>query len=100
MAKKKTTGTQFYEKTKLEFGLADAPDLERLSMASKLLDEIFQAEQIIKKEGPFILDRFAQQKEHPAAKFIRDNRTLFCRIVRDLGLDLDPNPESRPPRQY
>jgi len=39
-------------------------------------------------------------KEHPAAKVIRDNRIIFCRIIRELALDIETPSESRPPRAY
>ncbi len=41
-----------------------------------------------------------QVREHPAAKALRETRLLFCRLVRELGLDLEPPEESRIPRQY
>lgn len=75
-------------------------DLERLFQACGCLNEIFEAEKIVKAEGAFIEDRFRQKKEHPAMKQIRDNKNLFCRIVRELGLDIHEVGESRPPRQY
>lgn len=95
-----TAGKKFWKKVLNEFEIESEHDLERLFQACRCLDEIADAETVIKAEGLFIEDRFKQRREHPGAKLIRDNKTLFCRIIRELGLDLQGAPESRPPRQY
>jgi len=92
-------GRAFWKRVQADFAMEDAHDLERLTMAARCLDDIAEAEQQIEKDGPFVRDRYGQIKEHPAGKVIREHRIIFCRIVRELGLDLDI-PESRPPRQY
>jgi hypothetical protein len=95
----KAPGKRFFKKVMGEYELEDTHDLERLAQACKCLDEIDEGERIIEIEGRFIEDRFKQCREHPAAKSIRDARTLFFRAVRELALDIEP-PESRPPRRY
>ena len=95
----KKAGKKFYRSVITEYDLTDAHDIERLIQACKCLDEIAEGERIIAVEGRFIEDRFKQRKEHPAAKSIRDARTLFFRAVRELSLDVEV-PESRPPRRY
>ena len=95
----KEKGLQFWEKVLSEYELSEAHDLSRLNMAAKCLDDIAEAEKQVKKDGMFIQDRYGQTKEHSAAKSIRDNKIIFCRIIRELSLDL-PGQESRPPRQY
>jgi len=80
--------------------LEEAHDLERLSMACKCLDDIHQGEEQIKLDGMYVRDRYGGVKEHPAAKVIRDNRIIFCRIIRELALDIETPSESRPPRAY
>ena len=93
-------GKKFYKKIMHEYEMEESHDLERLFMACRCLDEISESEKIVKEEGRFILDRFKQKKEHPAAKAIRENKVLFCRIIRELGLDLVVPGDSRPRRQY
>jgi phage terminase small subunit len=93
-------GKKFFKKVLSEYVLTEGHDLERLFMGCRCLDEIAEAEEIVKKEGRFITDRFLQRKEHPASRAIRDNKTLFCRIIRELGLDISSPADSRPPRQY
>ena len=96
----KTPGRKFYKKVLEEYELPETHDLERLFMAAKCLDEIADDEKTVKEEGRFIEDRFNQKREHPASKAIRDNKTLFCRIIRELALDITDPGDSRPPRQY
>jgi phage terminase small subunit len=96
----KKCGRDFFKKVLTEFDdLQDIHDLERLKMAGKCLDDIAEAEKQIKKDGRYVFDRYNQTKEHCAQKTIRENRIIFCRIIRELGLDLEV-PEPRPPRQY
>ena len=94
-------GKKFYKQiveAYVEF--ESAHDVSRLIMACGCLDKISADEKIIKLEGRYIEDRFHQKREHPAAKAIRDNTIVFCRIIRELGLDINTPGDSRPPRQY
>jgi len=93
-------GKKFFKKVLSEYVLTEGHDLERLFMACRCLDEIADAEKVVTDEGRFITDRFLQKREHPAAKSIRDNKIIFCRIIRELGLDIEGSQDSRPPRQY
>jgi hypothetical protein len=96
----KTQGRKFYQKVLVECAdLREIHDLKRLELAAKCLDDIREGEKEIEKTGRYILDRYSQVKESPAGKVIRENRIIFCRILRELGLDLEV-PEPRPPRQY
>lgn len=92
-------GKRFWRKVLSEYSFCDAHDLERLKQCCQVLDEIQEAEEIVKDEGRFIKDRFEQKKEHPASKAIRENRVLFCRILRELGIDLTTT-ESRIQGKY
>ena len=92
-------GNRFWRTVLSEYELTLAHDLERLTMASKCLDNLADAEKRIKKDGLFLLNRYGNVIEHPAMKTIKDMRLLFVKIIREMGLDLD-TVESRPPRQY
>ena len=93
------SGKQFWKKVLSEFELQETHDLERLFHACGCLDQISECEEIVKTEGRFIFDRFQQKRENPASKAVRDNKILFCRILRELALDIAV-PDSRIPRQY
>ena len=92
-------GKKFWKQVLTEFQLQDPHHLKILQSACSCLDRIVQAREEIKKEGPYILDRFEQKKEHPAQKTERDNKVLFARLVRELQLDIPPE-DPRPARQY
>lgn len=93
-------GKKFFRKVLSEYVLTEGHDIMRLFMACRCLDEIAEAEKVVTDEGRFISDRFQQKREHPAAKAIRDNKIIFLRIIRELGLDISTPADSRPPRQY
>lgn len=93
-------GKRFWKQAHSERELDEGHDLERLFMACRCLDEIAEDEKVVTSEGRFIEDRFHQKREHPAAKSIRDNKIIFCRIIRELALDIVAPGDARPPRQY
>jgi len=92
-------GRKFWKTVLEEFSLTDAHDLERLTLACGCLDAIDAAQEQIEQDGAFIADRYGAVKEHPAGKVVRENKVIFCRIVREMALDIEM-PESRPPRRY
>ena len=91
-------GKKFYKDifTSYEF---EEHHLKILEQACRCLDRITEARERIAVDGLYVKDRYGSLKEHPGAKTERDNRVLFARLVRELGLDLADN-ETRPPRQY
>ncbi|MEI8189773.1 MAG: hypothetical protein WCI75_08650 [candidate division NC10 bacterium] len=99
-ARLKPAGRNFWRKAMAQTVFEEAHDLERLAMACGLLDEIAEDEKRVRADGRYLRDRYGNLREHPGVKSVRDNRTLFCRVVRELALDITPGPESRPPRQY
>lgn len=96
----KGPGKKFWDKVLSEYEITEAHDLERLFYGCTCINEISMAEKIVSTEGAFIKDRFDQVREHPGMKTIRDNKLLFVKIIRELGLDLERPQESRPLRQY
>ncbi len=96
----KKTGKIFYNKVLSEYELTDAHDLERLAMAAKCLDNVKEAENRVSSDGMFTRNRYGNTTEHPGLKTIKDMRLLFIKIIRELGLDITPPADSRPPRQY
>jgi hypothetical protein len=70
------------------------------ALAASELDVQDEAQRAIDEHGYYEVNRYNRLVENPGIKTIRDSRTLFVRIIRELGLDLENAPESRPPRQY
>ena len=92
------SGRKFWREVLNEFVLEDQHDLQRLAHAASCLDRIDAARQEIEKIGAYYVDRFGQPKEHPGQKTERDNKALFARLVREMGLgDFQPQ-ETRIPR--
>lgn len=96
----KVPGKQFWQSVLKEAELEEAHDLERLKMACKCLDDLSEAEERVKVDGMFTVNRYGATVEHPAFKTIKDLRLLFVKIIRELALDITAPGESRPPRQY
>ena len=96
----KAAGRKFWNISQRELEIDEQHVIERFTMACKCLDEIAEYEKTLEAEGRFIRDRFEQIREHPAAKAIRENKVLFCRIIRELGLDLNVGPKTRIPGRY
>ena len=95
-----TEGRKFWKKVLDDFDLQDNHHLKLLEQACHCLDRQQQAREVIEAEGIFIHDRFLQRREHPAAKTERDNKIIFARLIRELGLDLHDPAEPRPKRLY
>ncbi len=68
-----------------------------LTLAGECLDREAQAREAIEKDGPYHKNRHGELKPHPALQTERDCKALFARLVRELNLDANPAPESRPP---
>ena len=92
-------GSKFRRGILKELQFDGTRDFHLLDLGSHCLDRIEQCEKVIDKEGPFILDRFKVLKEHPAIKVEREQKIVFCRIMRELNLDIQPE-DSRPPKLY
>lgn len=94
-----TQGRKFWRKVLAEYDLQESHDLERLNLAAKCLDDLFEAENRVKIDGMFVTNRYGNLVEHPGIKIIKDSRTLFIKIVREMCLDITAG-DSRPPRRY
>jgi len=82
-----------------EFVIEDAL-VELLRKAAEALDLADQHLAIIKTEGPTVVDRFKQVREHPSGKAFRDSVREFRNSIKDLGLldtDAEPHAAGRPP---
>jgi phage terminase small subunit len=96
----KAPGKVFYLQVNKEYLFESAQDLERLVMACECLDTINSARSEIQKAGEFFIDRWGQPRAHPGFTIIRDQKALFIRIIRELGLDLEIPEAARPPAKY
>ncbi|MGA2063173.1 MAG: hypothetical protein ABSG67_22095 [Thermoguttaceae bacterium] len=72
--------------------------LRLLTLAGEAWDRGQQARETLKTTGTVFIDRFGCPRARPEVAIERDSRLAFARLVRELALDLDGPPESRPPR--
>ena len=78
-----------------EFPMSDT-DIRVLTLAAEAFDAAEDARKILAKEGSTYTDGNGGIKAHPATSIVRDNRTLFARLIRDLHLD-GPQPAAARP---
>lgn len=64
--------------------------LRLLQAACESWDRAEQARELLDDEGVVLVDRFGQSKAHPATIIERDARSLFCKCLLSLGLDVPP----------
>ncbi len=72
-----------------------------LTLACECLDRAKNAQIQIEKGGLFILDRYKKPTISPAVRVKEQAEITFARLIRELGLDLEPPREpGRPPGLY
>jgi len=71
-----------------------------LLTALEALDRMRQAQALLDADGLTVTDRYGTAKAHPAVTIERDSRTAFLRAMRELGLDLEAPPTTRPPSRW
>ncbi len=69
-----------------------------LVLACEALDRSESARKEIESYGAFYTDSTGARKAHPAIAIERAARLSFAHLVRELGLDTEPNPQRLPPR--
>ena len=72
-------------------------DLALVQAAAEQLDRAEAARVQIAAEGQTTIDRFRQVKPHPAVEQEKQALLAFVRLRRELGLDVEPPADSRPP---
>ena len=74
-----------------------AHHMRLLTLAAEAWDRAQQARERIAADGAYLPDRFGVLHAHPAVAVERDSRLAFARLIRELDLDAEAPPESRPP---
>jgi len=73
--------------------------LRLLTLAAEAWDRAQQARETLAAEGTTYLDRFGAPRKHPAVSIEEQASSRFMRLLRELDLEGEPRPESRPPRR-
>ena len=65
--------------------------LSLLDAACKAVDRLVESRDLLDRDGLVVTDRTGGLKQHPAVAIERDSRIALARLVRDLGLDVEPS---------
>lgn len=71
--------------------------LETLRLACEALDRVEEARSVIAQHGLVIAGRFGL-KSNPACDIEKDNKTLYARLMREIGLDAILDTEATRPK--
>ena len=80
-----------------EFEL-ESHHLRLLTLAGEAWDRGQEARQTLAKAGAYYLNASGEPRAHPAVAVERDSRIAYARVLRELDLDGQPEPDVRPPR--
>jgi phage terminase small subunit len=75
----------------------DEHHLKLLCLACESWDRVVQARLGVEKHGLTFVDRHGARRPVPEIAIEKDSRVAFARLVRELGLDIAPPADSRPP---
>ena len=73
-----------------EFVITDSAGLAILTAGLESYDRAASAKVLLDRDGPTVMDRWDQQKAHPAASVERDSRAAWMSALRQLNLDCLP----------
>lgn len=94
-----TDARRLWRRTVDEFDLQEH-HLALLEQACKCVDRLVEARDVLDRDGITTTDRYGAQKQHPAIAVERDSRIALARLVRDLGLDVEPSGQREPGRSW
>ena len=92
-------GRALWRRVIADFVVDDAAGVELIRLAAEALDRAAQAREILAVEGLTIDGRFGA-KTHPAVAIERDSSLRAARLLRELGVTLDPPEQARLPSRW
>ncbi|MGK2924063.1 MAG: hypothetical protein ACSLE2_00435 [Lysobacterales bacterium] len=76
----------------------EAHHLRLLTLAGEAFDRGQEARQTLAKAGAYYVNASGEPRAHPAVAVERDSRVAYARLMRELDLDGQLEPDIRPPR--
>lgn len=80
----------WWRKITEEYEIADEAGKLILQTALEAFDRMRQSQEILKRDGMTVTDRFGQPKAHPMTTTERDARASLLAGIKQLNLDLEP----------
>jgi P27 family predicted phage terminase small subunit len=85
-----TEARVWWQRLMKDYDIGDEGGLLLLQTGLEAFDRARQCQEIIKRDGPMVLDRFGQRKSHPLLPAERDARSQMLAALRALHLDVEP----------
>ena len=85
-------GRDLWDRVQAEFTISDGAGLALLCAACEALDRQREAQAAIAEYGVTVKDRYGSLKSNPAIAVERDSRNGMLAALRQLNLDLAPQP--------
>jgi P27 family predicted phage terminase small subunit len=73
-----------------DYDISDEGGLLLLQTGLEAFDRMRQCQEIIKRDGPMVLDKWGQRKSHPLLPAERDARSQMLAALKALHLDVEP----------
>ena len=96
----KKQGKKFFLEVLSDFQLEEKHHFELLKQACMCLDTIETAREAIEKDGEYTKNGTGEPKPHPGVKTIKEYRTLWVRVLRELALDIEAPKSKTTPGLY
>jgi phage terminase small subunit len=87
---------KWFSRVLVDFEL-DEHHVRLLTLACESFDRAQLAREALDKHGLTFIDRYGSPRARPEAAIESQNKIAFCRILRELSLDVEPPPDTRPP---
>jgi P27 family predicted phage terminase small subunit len=73
-----------------DFEIEEAASLRLLQTACESFDRMREAQDLIKKHGVLVKDRFGQLQRNPATAVERDARSAMLYALKQMNLNIEP----------
>lgn len=89
----------WWRSTVAEYEDMEPHHVRLLTLACEAWDRAEQARLLLAEHGITFTDRYGQPRARPEVNIERDARIAFARLLRELDLDGEPEPDPRLPRR-
>jgi P27 family predicted phage terminase small subunit len=85
-----TEASKWWKKLTEDYDIVDEAGFLLLQTGLEAFDRMRGAQDVIRREGLQVADRFGQMKAHPLLTVERDSRAQMLMALKALNLDLEP----------